>query len=137
MRRRTQKHDRRSEDTRKNEIRQRIVAECLECIDLLGDAHGSELRGDVGADSAGECETGEDGRQLEGDRLLDECADEVQRNGAGERVAREQREDDSRERRDEECERQRCDAELHRLQKSLWKPCGDVAHRCERLADEA
>jgi hypothetical protein len=104
---------------------------------LLGDAHGPQLGGDVRAHSTGEREPGEHRRQLEHDRLADERADEVERNGAGERVARQQREHDAGKRGDEEGDRQRLDAELECLRRRLREPGAHIAETDGNVANKS
>ena len=68
-------HDQRGEHPRGDQLLDRVGAEGVERVDLLGDAHGAELRGDAGADAAGDHEAGEHGAELADHRAGDEPAD--------------------------------------------------------------
>ena len=57
-------HDQRREHARRDELLDRVRAERVEGVDLLGDAHRAELRGDAGADAAGDHQPGEHGTEL-------------------------------------------------------------------------
>ena len=68
-------HDQRREHARRDELLDRIRAERVERVDLLGDAHGAELRGDARPDATGDHQAREHRTELADHRRRDEAAD--------------------------------------------------------------
>ena len=68
-------HDQRGEHARRHELLDRVGAERVERVDLLGDPHRAQLRGNARADASGDHETGEHGTELADHGRRNESAD--------------------------------------------------------------
>ena len=126
-------HERGRENPRSHQVGMGADGQRLQRVHLLGNPHGPELRGDVGADPAGERHPGEHRAELQHHRLGHERTHEVERDGAGEHVGGEEREHDAGEDGDEERDRHRVDAELLHLGEELRTPGGEVGERAPGL----
>src|ERR1051325_3007198 len=100
------------------------------------DLHRAELCRHAGADASREREPGEDRTELQHHRLADERPDEVQRDGAGERVRRLKREDDAGEGGDEKRDWERVDADAAHLDDQEPAPDPDVAEPAQHVHQE-
>ena len=128
----TGQHDERRQHARRHQLLDRVGAERVERVDLLGDAHRAELRGDAGADAAGDHQAGQHRAQLADHRRRDEAADVHRRAERLELHARLQREHHAGEEPGEQHDAERLHADLvHLLDEVLRveRPREDEAQR--------
>ena len=105
------KHDDRGHDARHDQVAHGVDRHRGQRVDLLGDAHGAELRRDRGADAAADDERGEHRAELDDHRAHDHRAEILERQDARELVGRLHRRDRAGEQADDRDERQRLHAD--------------------------
>ena len=88
------------------------AAQALQRVDLLGDPHRAQLGGVAGPDPAGQDQPGEHRAELEHDRFDDHPGQIVDRDRAGELIARLQRRHAAREAGDQQHDEQAADADV-------------------------
>ncbi len=129
-------HEQRRQQARHHEVRDRIVGERLERIDLLGDAHRADLRGHARADAAREHECREQRPELEHDAAAHEETEHGKLDTREELIERLERGHRAEEPGHDHNERHRVDADVPHLPERLAAPRGGLGERAEDVADE-